>query len=250
MAQHGKSNGRLLILIPAYNEESNLPTVIAGVRGAVQEGDVLVVDDCSRDGTSRAAKLAGARVVRHPVNLGYGSALLTGYRYADRHGYDRVVQMDGDGQHDASSIPDLLAGLDEGYDLVLGSRFGPGVRRYRPPKLRAAGMWFFGRIASRALGRKITDPTSGFQGLSGRLVRFHSRGNHFPPDYPDADILILVGRAGFRVTEVPVTMYEKPGGASIHSGLKPLYYVIKMILSILLVLTSGSKRASEEVSCP
>ncbi len=125
-----------------------------------------------------------------------------------------------------------------GSDLVLGSRFGAGVRRYRPQRLRAVGMRLFGWIASRALGRKITDPTSGFQALSGRLVHFHATGNHFPPDYPDADILILVGRAGFRVTEVPVTMYEKPGGASIHSGLKPVYYVVKMTLSILLVLTS------------
>lgn len=238
------------MLIPAYNEEANIGRVIEGVRAAASGCDVLVIDDCSRDRTSASARAAGARVVRHPVNLGYGSALLTGYRYADTHGYGRVVQMDGDGQHDAASIPDLMAGLDGGYDLALGSRFGAGVRTYRPQRLRAIGMWLFGWIASRALGRRITDPTSGYQALSGRLVRFHSRGNHFPPDYPDADILILVGRAGYRVTEVPVTMYEKPGGASIHSGLKPVYYVVKMTLSILLVLTDAPKRLPEEVPCP
>jgi glycosyltransferase involved in cell wall biosynthesis len=250
MTPSSKSNGRLLVLIPAYNEETKIGAVIDGVRTAVPECDVLVVDDCSRDATNRAAREAGARVVRHPVNLGYGSALLTGYQYADIHGYERVVQMDGDGQHDAASIPDLLAGLDGGYDLALGSRFGAGVRTYRPQRLRAIGMRLFGWIASRALGREITDPTSGFQALSGRLVRFHASGDHFPPDYPDADILILVGRAGYRVTEVPVTMYEKPGGASIHSGLKPVYYVVKMILSILLVLTGAPKRLPEEVPCP
>jgi glycosyltransferase involved in cell wall biosynthesis len=250
MTQPPETAGRLLVLIPAYNEEENLSQVIAGVRDVAPQAVILIVDDCSRDATSRTARLAGARVVRHPVNLGYGSALLTGYRYADRHGFARLVQMDGDGQHDPSSIGALVAALDSGADLVLGSRFGPGVRRYRPPRLRAAGMWFFGRIVTRALGKKITDPTSGFQGLSGRLVRFHARGDHFPADYPDADILILVGRAGFRVTEVPVTMYEKPGGASIHSGLKPIYYVIKMVLSILLVLTSEPKRPPEEVPCP
>jgi glycosyltransferase involved in cell wall biosynthesis len=250
MTPQAETDGRLLVVIPAFNEESNLPDVIVQVRRAAPEADLLVVDDCSRDSTRRVARAAGARVVRHPVNLGYGSALLTGYRYADRHGYGRVVQMDGDGQHDPASIPDLLAGLDDGSDLVLGSRFGAGVRRYRPQRLRAVGMRLFGWIASRALGRKITDPTSGFQALSRRLVHFHATGNLFPPDYPDADILILVGRAGFRVTEVPVTMYEKPGGASIHSGLKPVYYVVKMTLSILLVLTSRRKRLSEEVPCP
>jgi glycosyltransferase involved in cell wall biosynthesis len=250
MTPSSKSNDRLLVLIPAYNEEAKIGGVIAGARAAASGCDVLVIDDCSGDATSAAARSAGARVVRHPVNLGYGAALLTGYRYADLHGYGRVVQMDGDGQHDAGSIPDLLAGLDGGYDLVLGSRFGKGVRAYRPQRLRAIGMRFFGWIASRALGRKITDPTSGYQALSGKLVRFHARGDHFPPDYPDADILILVGRAGYRVTEVPVTMYEKPGGASIHSGLKPVYYVVKMTLSIVLVLTGAPKRLPEEVPCP
>ena len=204
--------GRLLVLIPAYNEEENLARVIAGVRNVVPQADILVVDDCSRDDTSRVAREAGAIVARHPINLGYGAALLTGYRYADRLGYGRVVQIDGDGQHDPAWIVQLLGRLDEGNDLVLGSRFGSGVRRYRPPLLRRIGMRFFAATASYALRQAITDPTSGYQALSARLVRFHARGDHFPQDYPDADILILVGRAGFRMTEVPVTMYEKPGG--------------------------------------
>lgn len=240
--------GRLLVLIPAYNEQENLPRVIAGVRDTVPDADVLVVDDCSRDETSRVARQAGAAVVRHPINLGYGAGLLTGYRYADRKGYGRLVQIDGDGQHDPGWIVKLLERLDAGDDLVLGSRFGSGVRRYRPPLLRRIGMRFFGWVASRALGQVITDPTSGYQALSGQLVRFHARGSHFPQDYPDADILILVGRAGFHISEVPVTMYEKPGGASIHSGLRPFYYVVKMVLSILLVLTAGRDRSRGEVS--
>jgi hypothetical protein len=238
--------GRLLVLIPAYNEEENLARVIIGVRNTVPQADVLVVDDCSRDDTGRVAREAGAIVVRHPINLGYGAGLLTGYRYAERMGYERVAQIDGDGQHDPAWIVQLLGRLDEGNDLVLGSRFGSGVRRYRPPFLRRIGMRFFAAMASSALRQTITDPTSGYQALSGRLVRFHARGDHFPQDYPDADILILVGRAGFRIAEVPVTMYEKPGGASMHSGLRPLYYVVKMILSILLVLGSERDRTGKE----
>jgi glycosyltransferase involved in cell wall biosynthesis len=238
---------KLLIVIPSYNEEQNLPSLIPAIRRVAPEADILVVDDCSRDATSEVARSLGAIVARHPVNLGYGAGLLTGYKFADRAGYEMLVQMDGDGQHDPASIPPLVAALEEGFDLVLGSRFGRGVRRYRAQRLRAVGMWFFGRIASGALGFPISDPTSGYQALSRRLVRFHARGTHFPQDYPDADILIFVGRQGFRIREIPVTMYEKPGGASIHSGLKPIYYVFKMTLSILLVL-SGPRRGAPEVS--
>lgn len=232
---------RLLVLIPAYNEEASLPGVIAGIRRVVPAAEILVVDDCSRDGTSDVARRAGARVVRHPVNLGYGAALLTGYRYAERGGFDRLVQMDGDGQHDAAGISPVIEGLDRGADLVLGSRFRSGSRPYRAPLARRIGMILFGTVASAALGMRITDATSGFQGLSRRLIHHYAAGVRFPQDYPDADVLILVGRSGFRIEEVAVDMHEKPGGSSIHSGLRPLYYVAKMILSILLILTQPKR---------
>ncbi len=234
---------RLLVLIPAYNEEANLPRVIAGIRRIVSEAPILVVDDCSSDGTAGAALLSGARVVRHPVNLGYGAALLTGYRYARREGFDRLVQMDGDGQHDPSGIRPLLEGLDRGADLVLGSRFRSGARKYRAPWTRKIGMVLFSTIASAILRKQITDATSGFQALSGRMIRYYASGIRFPQDYPDADLLILVGRSGFRIEEVAVDMHEKPGGSSIHSGLRPLYYVVKMLLSILLVLSQPGGEA-------
>lgn len=237
MAPTEPASQRLLVLIPAYNEEASLPRVIAGIRRVAPGAAILVVDDCSRDGTSEAARGAGAWVVRHPVNLGYGAALLTGYRFADRAGFHRLIQMDGDGQHDAGGIPRLLEGLDRGADLVLGSRFRSGARRYQAPWARRIGMALFGAIASAALGKRITDATSGFQGLSRRLIRHYAGGIRFPQDYPDADVLILVGRSGFAIEEVAVDMHEKPGGSSIHSGLRPLYYVVKMILSILLIWT-------------
>lgn len=246
MPQSQSAAGRLLVLIPAYNEEAELPGVIRAARAAAPDADILVMDDCSRDATSAVARACGATVVRHPVNLGYGAALLTGYAWAVRKGYERLVQLDGDGQHDPAAIPVLLSRLAEGYDLVVGSRFGAGVRRYRAPRLRALGMRLFSKVASLSLGIRISDPTSGYQGLSGRLLRFHATGNHFPQDYPDADMLILVGKAGYRICEVPVTMFEKPGGASMHSGLKPLYYVVKMSLSILLVLSAPSRAARKE----
>lgn len=247
MAPKRDSAGRLLVLIPAYNEEANLAAVIAGVREAVPNAAVLVIDDCSRDRTAGVAVRSGARLVRHPINLGYGASLMTGYRYAVRHDAWCVVQLDGDGQHDPSGIPALLETIEAGYDLALGSRFDESTPRYKAQFPRAIGMWIFGRIASLVLGQKISDPTSGFQALSSDLVRFHAQGNHFPRDYPDADILILVGRAGFKLREVPVTMFEKPGGATIHSGLRPLYYVVKMMLSILLAVSGRHTAPGREV---
>ena len=248
MAPINAPKGRLLVLIPAYNEEASLAAVIAGVREIVAEAEILVVDDCSRDRTAEVGRQMRARVVRHPINLGYGAALLTGYQFAARAGFDCVVQLDGDGQHDPAGIRKLLDRLAEGFDLVVGTRFGEGVRAYKPSIFRAIGMGLFGRIVTLALRQRISDPTSGFQALSARLVRFHAAGRHFPRDYPDADILVFVGLAGFRISEVPVTMFEKPGGATIHSGLRPLYYVIKMFLSILLVLSTGRRDRTKEVS--
>lgn len=226
----------VLVIIPAYHEEASLPSLLPRIRVVMPDAEILVIDDGSSDATAAAARAGGARVARHPINLGYGAAIQTGYRYAAAHGHRAVLQIDADGQHDPGSLVDLLKTLDEGWDLVLGSRFLSGARAYRAPLVRRLGMRFFGAISSWVLGRRITDPTTGFQALGFQLVRYYAEGRFFPPDYPDADVLIRVGRAGFRVTEIPVTMYEKDG-PSMHSGLKPIYYVVKMVISILLVLT-------------
>lgn len=242
------SSPRTLIVVPSFNEEANLPALLPRIREVMPEAEILVIDDGSRDGTERVARAGGARVARHRVNLGYGAALQTGYRYADRHGFDVVMQIDADGQHDPGSLLRLREELVTGkWDVVLGSRFLSGARKYRAPLARRVGMKLFGSISGALLGRPISDPTTGFQALSGRLVRYHARGRWFPADYPDADVLIRVGRAGFRITEIPVTMYEKDG-PSMHSGWKPVYYVMKMLLSIAMVLTQStqSERAAAE----
>ncbi|WP_269845125.1 glycosyltransferase family 2 protein [Geothermobacter hydrogeniphilus] len=230
----------LLILIPAFNEAGNLLGVIGRIREVVPGADLLVVDDGSTDATARVARQAGTRVVSHPFNMGYGVAIQTGYKYALRQGYDCLVQIDGDGQHEPESILDLLAPLQAGEaDFVLGSRFHDRAS-YRPPLARRVGMAFFRFLVRRIVGQPIVDCTSGFQAFNREVIRFLS-SDLFPVDYPDADVLITLHRAGFRIREVAARMYANREGRSMHSGLKPLYYVFKMLLSIVVVMLRSRK---------
>jgi len=225
-----------LILIPAYNEERKIGGLLETLRRVVPDLPVLVVDDGSRDATAAAGRRGGARVVSHPVNLGYGAALQTGYRFALRHGYARAVQLDADGQHDPESIARILARLDEGYDLVLGSRF-LDAGSYRPPLARYVGIRLFSALATLALGRRVSDATTGFQGLTRAVMAFYDRRGSFPHDYPDANMIIRCARAGYRIAEVPVRMRANPEGGTLHVGFKPLLYVLKMKFAILIELT-------------
>ena len=227
---------RVLIVVPAYNEEQNIARVIARVREVVSEADVLVVDDGSSDATVVVARDAGARVISLPFNLGYGVALQTGFKYALGRGYDYVVQMDADGQHEACSVLDLIAEVRKGTaDVVLGSRF-LGASTFKPRFARRVGILLFRAIVSRVAGNSISDPTSGFQALNRSALEFYAT-DAYPTDYPDADVLIMAHLAGFRITEIPVVMYAgRADQKSMHSGLRPLYYVFKMFLSILVTL--------------
>jgi glycosyltransferase involved in cell wall biosynthesis len=226
------SPARLLVVIPAFNEAARIRRVVTAVRGQV-DADVLVVDDGSRDATASEARAAGAIVATHPVNLGYGSALQTGYRYAIRHDYQAVLQLDADGQHDPASIPALLQALQD-HDVVVGSRF-LHPESYRPPLSRRLGMTLFGAIASWLSGQRLTDPTSGFQAISRPALEFYAH-DRWPHDYPDADVLAMVARSGLRLAEVPVRMLSSPDGKSMHGGvIKPIYYVFRMTLALALV---------------
>lgn len=226
---------RVIVIIPAFNEEERIAAVVAGIRVAVPAVDILVVNDGSRDATVANARQAGAIVVSHPFNMGYGVSIQTGYKYALRHGYDYLVQIDGDGQHDPAHIPQLLGIVESGEaDFVLGSRF-LSTSSYRPPLLRRLGMAFFRKIVSLVIRQPMTDCTSGYQAFNREVMQFFA-GELFPCDYPDADVLISLHLAGFCIREIPVRMYANAAGKSMHSGLKPLYYVFKMLLSITVTL--------------
>lgn len=233
----------LLILIPAFNEAGRVGAVVADVRHTLPSADVLVIDDGSEDATSAEAAKAGAIVLSLPANCGYGTALQTGYKYAVRHGYDLVGQIDADGQHQAEFLSSMLAMLHEDRaDVVVGSRFLAKDGHYETPFARSLGIRLFARVASMATGQLVTDPTSGFQVMRGEIASLFSR-DVFPVDYPDADILILLHRTGYRVRELPVQMRPSPG-TSMHSSQSTPYYVYKMLLSIFVTLLRPRARST------
>lgn len=237
-----ESEGRTLVIIPAYNEERRVASVIKGVRDHLPQAEVVIVDDGSHDRTRWVAIDAGAKVLSHPINIGYGAALQTGYKFALDKGFEAIVQIDGDGQHDPSFLPILLDVIQMGEaDIVIGSRFlktqSTILAReiYPTPFIKRLGMRVFGTITSLIIRQKITDSTSGYQAMNRRALEWVS-SDKFPWDYPDADVLIMLHRAGFRIKEVAVRMFPSENKKSMHSGWKPIYYVFKMLLSIMVTL--------------
>ncbi|MFQ5459020.1 MAG: glycosyltransferase family 2 protein [Myxococcota bacterium] len=236
-----------LVVIPALNEAATVADVIGEIRRHAPGMDILVVDDSSTDGTRAAARDAGATVLSHPINLGDGAARQTGFKYARMKGYRRVVTVDGDGQHDPRSVPDLLAHLDRNEaDVVIGSRFTPGDRpeRYRAPVDRRLGMILFAKITSALIGHRITDTTSGYRAMNARAIALFAT-NWYPQTFPDADLLFIAHRAGLRITEISARFREDPSGRSIHSGITPIYYVFKMCLSLLVNMLRRAPRQEE-----
>jgi len=239
------SADRLLVLIPARNEAPRIEAVIAAVREVLPEAELVVVDDASEDSTARRAAQAGARVLGHLFHLGYGAALQTGYKYALRKGFNAVVQLDADGQHDAAELPGLLAPVREGRaDVVLGSRFLARPPTYHGPLIRRIGSFLFALLASVLTRQRITDPTSGLRALS-RPALEACCSDMFPTDYPDADTLVHLRRAGLHIVEVEARMRPSEGKVGMHRGFSPVYYVYKMLLSTLVVVLRGRARKED-----
>ena len=223
------SEAARVLILPAFDEAERLAGVLAAVARAQFFGEVVVIDDGSRDGTAGVAREHGARVLRHPFNLGYGAALQTGYKYALASGASLLVQMDADGQHDPAEIRALVAPIEAGeYDLVVGSRF-LAPSGYRMGLLRGVGRRLFAAIA-RLAGLRVSDPTSGFQAMNRRVLEVYAR-DFFPADYPDVDVLLAAFRHGLRVGERPVRMAPGTRSSTLHGGLRSFYYVYKMLLS-------------------
>ena len=225
-----------IIVIPAYNEEASLASVIHNIKDHYHTADILVINDGSSDNTGTIAEQEADFTINLPYNSGYGIALQTGFKYAYRNNYEYVISMDADGQHDPRCIPQLLKELESGeYDLIIGSRF-LGAEPFKMPFAKTVGLFFFRSAVLYCTNKKITDPTSGYQALNRRILKFYTT-YFYPSDYPDADLLIMIHLAGFKFKEIPVIMHPNPKVRGMHSGiLVPLYYVFKMVLSIFTSL--------------
>lgn len=236
MPAKSKTRSKGLIIIPAYNEERNISKVLDGLSLKLPELAVLVVNDGSTDAT---AKILGERSANHinlPFNMGYGAALQTGFKYALNEGFDFVVCFDGDGQHEPTEVPKLLKEMEElKADIVIGSRF---LNRsdYTPSLARRAGMALFRFLTGITTGSKMTDITSGFQAIDRKAFSYYAKEFNFPLDFPDADVIINMILTGHKVVEVPVKMHERTEGESMHSGLRAVFYMAKMLLAIFIVV--------------
>ncbi|MCY3910110.1 MAG: glycosyltransferase family 2 protein [bacterium] len=226
---------RLIVVIPAFNEEDTVGAVISDVqRSCSGPVEVVVVDDGSADATADAAAAAGAVVLRFPVNMGYGAALRLGFRYAASRQWDHALVLDADGQHIAAEIPALLAACDSGADLVLGSRFHPGCPTpYPVSRSRRLAMRLVSRVLRLRRGVSLTDPTSGFWALSRSGVELFSR--MLPAGYLDNLLgLSIAARAGMVVTEVPVTMAPRQGGQPSAKGAALVFHYLRTLLAVFI----------------
>ncbi|CAN5140496.1 glycosyltransferase family 2 protein [soil metagenome] len=206
---------------------------MSSLRRYARDFDVLVVDDGSTDDTSRLARAAGARVVRPAFNLGIGGAVQTGFVFAREGGYDLMVQVDGDGQHDAQELPKLLAAMEPGVDMVCGSRFLK-KGEYLAPVSRRAGIHIFAWLLSRLVGQSVSDPTSGFRIYNRRAIKLFA--DDYPHDYPEVEAVLMLHHHRLRMCEVPVRMFQRGGGSSSISSGKSAYYMIKVLLALFVAL--------------
>lgn len=234
----------LLIIIPAYNEGDNIRRVLEQIDGLnfKPKPDVLVINDASTDSTNWIVKEMQYPMISQLFNMGYGCALQTGYKYAVRRNYKYVIQMDGDGQHDVCNIPVLYRKLKEKDksgaepDIVLGARFRKDSAAFPVSCLKKMVYAMFRFLIRLITGNKISDPTTGLQGLSRKAFLYYSKYNHFDDKYPDANIIALMTLIKFRVVEVPAVMHARTEGKSMHSGLKPIWYMLRVTYSMMIIL--------------
>ena len=232
---------KILLIIPAYNEESNIVRVVGDLQQHYPEYDYVVVNDGSRDNTESELKSCNANHIMLIQNLGIGGAVQTGYKYAYENGYDIAVQMDGDGQHDVRCVKDIIAPIERNEaDLVIGSRFvKESSSGFRSSFLRRMGIGIISAVIRLKTGKRIFDTTSGFRAVNRKLIKEFAAD--YPTEYPEPVSSTFALKSGYAISEVPVQMHERSAGVSSIRTWKNLYYMVNVVLSILLLKGTKSK---------
>ncbi|MBQ5558496.1 MAG: glycosyltransferase family 2 protein [Lachnospiraceae bacterium] len=221
-----------IVIIPAYNEEGNLLNTINDIKENAPDFDYVIINDCSTDDTLSICKKNNLNYLNLPINLGIGGAVQTGYRYAYYSGYDYAVQFDGDGQHDAKYLSEMVSYLTEtDSDMVIGSRFIE-KEGFQSSFLRRIGINYFTFYIKLLTGKKITDPTSGMRMINRKLLKKFTQ--EYPKDYPEPESVVEILADGYKVSEIPVIMKERMEGTSSISFRKSIYYMIKVSFAILI----------------
>ncbi|WP_294351710.1 glycosyltransferase family 2 protein [uncultured Clostridium sp.] len=223
---------KILVIIPAYNEEKNIINVVNNIKKECPEVDYIVINDCSKDNTEKILKENKFNYISLPVNMGIGGGVQTGYKYAAANGYDIAIQIDGDGQHDPKYIKKLIQPIIDGKaDMTIGSRFIE-KEGFQTSFMRRVGINFLNRLIKICCGQNITDVTSGFRATNKRLTKEFAK--NYAQDYPEPEAIIHSVLKGFKVQEVPVIMHERQEGESSINMTKSIYYMIKVSLAIIL----------------
>lgn len=222
---------KVLIIIPAFNEEKNLEELLIKINNICPQYDVLVINDCSKDNTSAICKKCNVKVVDLPVNLGIGGAVQTGYKYALKEGYDIAVQVDGDGQHNPSFIQPLVNEVLNGSNLCIGSRF-IDKQGFQSSAVRRFGIKYFSVLIKLLTRQEVTDPTSGARACDKKVIKYFA--DSYPKDYPEPETIVKLKKENLRISEIPVVMNERKEGSSSITIIKSIYYMIKVSLAIII----------------
>jgi glycosyltransferase involved in cell wall biosynthesis len=235
------SDRRLLVIVPAWNEEACVGTVVKELFRVIPTVDVLVVNDGSTDRTSAVARAAGAKVVDFAVNLGVGAAMRAGYKYALRHGYTHTAQHDADGQHDPEAIEVALSVMEaEQADIVIGARFA-GVRGYTVRGPRRWAMRILSRVLSVIAHTKLTDATSGFRVCDEEAIRLYAE--NYPAEYlgDTVESTVIAARAGLKIRQVGVSMRPRAAGQPSQNPLRAGAYLARALLALVVALSRPKK---------
>lgn len=232
-----KNNSKVLVIVPIFNEASNINFIVEELSHL--DYDIVFIDDSSNDESYSILRSLHLKVLPLPNNLGIGGCIQTGYKYAMYNNYDIAVQYDGDGQHIAKYIPDIVNKIEDGFDYVVGSRYIAKNEGFQSTKMRRLGIWMLSMIISILSGKRVYDVTSGFRGCNQRLI--HAFCKYYPKDYPEPEVVGTLVKQGYQVAEVPVKMRSRQGGSTSIRPIKSIYYMLKVAFSIFVMSNSYSK---------